>query len=172
VTVLVLILLFVWFVISAANQIPGPWTVALGRVGTFSLLPGNSFFAPDPVDVDYHLVFRDFRGNDQLGPWREIPTERDGWLRLFWSTAKRDHQAMLAAVSGLAGIQEFVAPIVGDAEAIVQVSQPYLFLLHRVVSQPRAEGADERQFMIVETRGFGEQRRMELAILSNPHRLD
>jgi hypothetical protein len=138
----------------------------------FALLPSNGFFAPDPVDVDYHLVFRDFSEEGDAGPWREIPTERDGPLRMFWSTAKRDHQAMLAAVSGLAGLQQLVAPLVEDPESLIQISLPYLFLLHRVLAEPRAPGSAERQFMIVETRGFGESRRMELSILSNPHRFD
>jgi hypothetical protein len=171
-TVLVLIVLAVWFVLSAANQIPGPWRGRLGPLSSFSLLPSNSFFAPDPIDVDYHLVFRDMRGSEQIGPWRQIAFESDGWARLFWSTAKRDHQAMLAAVSGLAGVQQLVAPVVDDAESIMQVSLPYLFLLHRVLSEPRTHGADERQFMVVQTSGFCQRRGMELAVLSNYHRFN
>jgi hypothetical protein len=171
-TALVVGLLLIWLVLSAANQIPGPWTASLGKVGMFALLPANGFFAPDPIDVDYHLVFRDFLENDEAGPWREIPAERDGPFRMFWSTAKRDHQAILAAVSGLGGIQQFVAPLTEDPESLIQISLPYLFLLHRVLAEPRTPGAKERQFMIAETRGFGELRRMELSILSNPHRFD
>jgi len=171
-TGVVLVLLLVWFALSAANQIPGPWTSALGKLGTFGILPANGFFAPDPVDVDYHLVFRDFLEDDQAGPWREIAGEHDGPLRFLWSTAKRDQQAILAAVSGVGGIQQMVAPLVEDPESLIQISLPYVLLLHRVLAEPRTPGAKERQFMIVETRGFAAGRQIELSILSNPHRFD
>jgi hypothetical protein len=138
----------------------------------FALLPANAFFAPDPIDVDYHLVFRDFFENGEAGPWREISIERDGRFRFLWSTAKRDHQALLAAVSGVAGIQQLVAPLLDAPEVVIQVSLPYLFLLHLFLAAPRTPGAVERQFMIVETRGFGDSRAMDLSILSNPHRFD
>jgi hypothetical protein len=171
-TALVIGLLLTWFVLSAANQIPGPWTTALGKLGISVVLPANAFFAPDPIDVDYHLVFRDFLENEDATSWREIPTDRDGPFRFLWSTAKRDHQAILAAVSGVAGVQQIVAPLVEEPDALIQVSLPYLFLLHHAIAQPRAAEAKERQFMVVEARGFAPRRRLNLAILSNPHRLD
>jgi len=171
-TALVVGIFIAWFALSAANQIPGPWTSILRPFGVFGLLPDYTFFAPDPIDLDYHLVIRDFFENGEAGSWREIAIERDGPLPLLWSTVKRDRQAMLTAVSGLGGIQQFVAPIVDDPEALLQISLPYLFLLHRAVSETRSPGAQARQFMVVETQGFTKPRRMELSILSNPHNFD
>jgi hypothetical protein len=171
-TAIVLGVLGLWLVASVANQVPGPWARFLGPLGGFSVLPGLAFFAPDPIDVDYHLVVRDFLDDGQAGPWKEIPPERHGPLRALWSTAKRDHQAMLGAVSALASIQQSVAPVVAEPAALMQISFPYLFLLHRARQAPRDPEARERQFMIVETKGFGAERRMDLGILSNPHRLD
>jgi hypothetical protein len=170
-TVVVLVLLAGWLVLSVANQINGPWIQFLGRPNSFTLLPRLDFFAPDPVDVDYHLAFRDLGVDGQGGPWRQIAVERDGPLRIVWSTAKRDHHAMAGAVSSLAGLQTAVAPAARDAEGLIQISIPYLFLLHRVQQEPRLPGAHERQFMVVESSGFGASRRVALGILSNPHRL-
>ena len=170
-TILVLVLLAAWLAISVGNQIRGPWARFLGVPNSFALLPRLEFFAPDPIDVDYHLVFHDFLEDGQATPWRRIPAERDGPLRILWSTAKRDHQAMLAAVAALAGLQQSVAPVVRDPAAVIQLSLPYLFLLHRVQQGPRLPGSRERQFMVVETTGFGASRRLALGVLSNPHRL-
>jgi hypothetical protein len=170
-TVLVLILLAVWLAASVANQIDGPWSRWLAGCNAFTLLPRLDFFAPDPVDVDYHLAVRDFDQEGAAGPWREIPAERDGPLRIFWSTAKRDHHAMGTAVTNLALLQQCVAPAASDPAGVIQISLPYLFLLHRALEGPRLAGAHERQFMVVEASGFGAARRVALGILSNPHRL-
>jgi hypothetical protein len=172
VTTAVLVLLAVWLLLSAANQINGPWTRLLGPLNSVSLLPALFFFAPDPVDVDYHLVFRDFMEDGEAGRWQQIPIEREGPWRVLWCTAKRDHQAMTLAVAGLAGLQQTVTPVARDPEGLIQVSIPYLFLLHRVLAAPRPAGAQQRQFMVVETSGFRPRRRVALGILSNPHRLD
>ncbi len=171
-TLVVLIALALWLTASVANQFPGPWTGLLSGLNTFALLPRLHFFAPDPIDVDYHLVFHDFLADGQASPWRQIPTERNGPTRILWSTAKRDHQAMLTTVAGLAGLQQSVAPVVRDPLAAIQLSLPYLFLLHRARQAPRFPESHERQFMIVETTGFGTSRQVALGILSNPHRLD
>ena len=171
-TATVLALLGLWFLASVANQIPGPWARLLGPVAVFGVLPGVAFFAPEPVDVDYHLVIRDFFDDGRSGLWRELVPERTGRWRALWNVAKRDHQAMLTAVASLASLQRSVAPTAVAPDAIIQLSLPYLFLLHSSLRAPRAPGARERQFMILETRGFGAARKMELGILSNPHRLD
>lgn len=170
-TGLVIAVLGLWLLVSIANQIPGPWGRVLDRLNAFSLLPRLEFFAPDPIDVDYHLAYRDFTGDGQPGPWKQIAIDRDGWLRIIWSTAKRDHQSMLGAVAGLALLQDRVAPLLHDPSAILQISLPYLYLLHQVQQAPRSRSARQRQFMIVEANGFGDSRRLSLGILSNSHEL-
>jgi hypothetical protein len=170
-TGLVIAVLGLWLLVSIANQFRGPWGRFLDHLNAYSLLPRLEFFAPDPIDVDYHLAYRDFTADGQPGPWKQIAIERDGPSRLVWSTAKRDHQAMLGAVSGLAVMQQHVAPLVPDPSAVLQISLPYLFLLHQVQQAPRAVTTTHRQFMVVEAIGFGSSRRLSLGILSNPHEL-
>jgi hypothetical protein len=163
-TAVVIVVLAAWVLVAVLNHVTGPWTRLFGAFNGFSLFPRLDFFAPDPLDVDYHLVVRDV---EPEGPWRRVAIDRDGPLKMLWSPAKRDHQALLAAVADLAGLQQCVAPVVRDADAVIQVSLPYLFLLHAALQAPSA--ARVGQFMIVESAGFGEARQVALGILSGPH---
>lgn len=170
-TTLVFIVLGAWLLASLANQFAGPWTRSLRALNWCSLLPRLAFFAPDPIDVDYHLAYRDLLDDDEPGPWQSLAIERDGRWRLLWSPAKRDYQSLLEAVAALALLQNAVTPAVEDAESLLQLSLPYLFLLHLVQHAPARPSTRERQFMVVESNGFGPSRHLALGILSSFHRL-
>lgn len=128
------------------------------------------FFAPEPSDVDYHLAFRDIAPNGHLGPWHSAPVPSKSPLGLLWFPEKRDHESLMSAVGGIASLQPVLADLDRDTDALVQLSFPYLFLLNRAQQAAPLAADVRRQFMVVETSGFGPSRTVALGILSNPHK--
>jgi hypothetical protein len=161
-----------WFAASVALYVPGPWQGPIRKLAAWSVMPAVTYFAPDPVDVDFHLVFRDVLLDGTTGSWQEVPFENPRPLSLLWDLSKRQQRALLDATSELSRLASEVAPACRSGERMLLLSFPYLFLLNLVAHQPRARGATHRQFVIVQSQGFGNERRLSLGIASELHALD
>jgi hypothetical protein len=162
----------IWLLLSAANQVPPLRRRFHATLNSFCVLPALGLFAPEPADVDYHLVWRDHRADGTCTEWREIAREPAGSWRGLTNPCGRDASAMIQIVSALSILGGAVAPACRNGDRIVLASLPYLVLLNVVLAQPRTQGAVARQFAIVETSGFGAEREVALGIASAPHRLE
>lgn len=162
--------LVVWFVVIVANQV-GAIRGRFPRLTKLKILPFMSLFAPEPVDIDYHVVWRDIDGEGTLGPWHELPFEpvRLPW-RAFSNPWLRDRTTLLEVVQDLMLLSDATSSSrMGPRLALV--SFPYLFLLHVVTRQPREATSAARQFIVIETSGFDDTRRVELCVASEAHAL-
>src|SRR5690348_12432463 len=55
-----------WFILSILNQFGFAWFDKITRHDHFSLLPLWTFFAPNPGQSDYHLIYRDRKTDGSL----------------------------------------------------------------------------------------------------------
>jgi hypothetical protein len=172
ITIAIAVVLAAWTAVSVLNQVPAARRRLNGTLNSLCLLPAFSLFSPEPVDVDYHLLWRDHRVDDSFGPWHEIESEPANWWRGVWNPRGRDRSAMQTIVSSLSMLAGEVAPRCGHGEGILIYSLPYLALLNVVMAQPRAATAAARHFAIVESSGFGPDRRVAIGITSMLHRLE
>jgi hypothetical protein len=173
-TALVIALLGLWLLLSIANQLDGPIRRALAGLNALHLLPRYTFFAPDPIDVDYHLVFRDLAADGSPTAWQECflgPERRHGLVEVFWDPSHRAHTTLNQVVVAITLLGSSVARASDLGVRVVAVSFPYTFLLHAAMRSPASEQSMRRQFMIVETVGTRPNRRMRLGILSEKHRI-
>jgi hypothetical protein len=162
----------IWLLLSAANQIPAISRRLNGTLNAFCVLPALGLFAPEPADVDYHLMWRDRRADGSLTEWSEIEARSAGWWRGVWNPRGRDRGAMIQIVSALAILDGAIAPACRNGERVIVASIPYLVLLNVVMSQPASQSAVARQFAIAETSGFGRDRKVALGIASPLHPLE
>jgi hypothetical protein len=188
-SVVVVIVFVVWFGLTVLNQLHRPSSADQGYEMRFPrwlrtvvatanasyLLPRYRFFAPEPVDADFHITYRDLHADGSRSSWQEVdfprPTEA-GALRMLWNPFVRDHGTMLQCIREICILGDTVVPVSPMGLRIISVSFPYLFLLHQVMrlkSDPQVEG---RQLLIVETTGSGGARRLSLGISSEVHRVD
>ena len=171
-TIALAIIFGVWLALSIANQIAPLRRRFNGTLNSLCVLPALGLFAPEPADVDYHLVWRDYATDGSCGPWREVVTEPARWWRGLWNPAGRDRSAMIQIVSALSILDGAVAPASRNGGRLILASLPYLALLNVVLDQPHGANAVARQFAIVEASGFGADRRVALGIASALHPLD
>lgn len=66
------LILMGWLAASILNQFRFSWFQRFRQYDSFSLLPIWSFFAPNPGQSDYHLVFRDRQHDGSHSEWSEI----------------------------------------------------------------------------------------------------
>jgi hypothetical protein len=171
-TSIVISLLICWFIFSVANQHPMARRWIPSAIRSLFMLPSLSLFAPEPIDVDYHLLWRDIATNGTVDSWRELNMNSVSPLRALWNPSGRDFSALIQVTSQLSLLANASESACRTGQHVILVSLPYLFLLNAVAAQPRSTGAADRQFMIVETRGFGADRQLRLGMLSEIHALE
>lgn len=172
-TIALLAIFALWLLLSLANQIPRLRGPLLTRLSTFGLLQEMSLFAPDPIDIDRHLVIRDIFPDGTETAWRQVLVGSSGSpLRAVWNPADREAWAMIMAVNGVALVGTHLGPKSPDPEGVVSISLPFLYLLNLAMAPSPSPGAVSRQFMIVESTGFDGERRVELGILSSHYAFD
>jgi hypothetical protein len=171
-TTALIVIFALWFAATIANQVPALRRRFAGTLNSFGVLPSLGLFAPEPRDVDYHVVYRDADADGAYTAWRELAFDPGGPLRALWNPGGRDCGAMIHIVASLSILGGAVAPSCRTGDHVVLVSLPYLVLLHAVLAEPRSPGAVARQFAVVETTGFGADRALSLGISSPLHPLD
>lgn len=161
-------LLGAWFIASVLNQLSLPCFARIAMYDRFALLPLWTFFAPNPGQSDYHLVYRDRAADGSTSEWREIEiTEERRALSLLWNPEKRSKKVLSDLVSVLLTSMQ-ASP---EMERAIVVSVPYLLLLNVVNDFPRCSEAADRQFVVVETFGFHATAQSRVLLRSDYHPL-
>jgi hypothetical protein len=137
-----------WFALSVALQFAPKWLVPLKLYDHFSLLPGWTFFAPNPGTSDTHLLFRDRLIDPGMTPWREVPIRRSP-LRAFWHPQKRAAKTLRDLETHLLQLRDQKA-----TRESVFLSIPYLTLINYISSFPRANFTVSTQFTMVRSCGY------------------
>lgn len=112
-----------------------------------SLIPEWKFFAPNPAQGDFHLLYRDRLADGTITPWTEVRfSERASLLCALWNAGRREPKALFDAVSDL-GAEARLAP------AVLAGSLSFLTILNYVSSLPRWAAAEFTQFLILHSFG-------------------
>lgn len=170
VEVVVASLLALWFVGSVLNQFQFEWFDKIRNLDHFSLLPLWTFFAPNPGQTDYHLVYRDRRADGVTTDWMEVAiTQSRKFHSCMWNPEKRSKKVISDVVATL---MESIPSVPPDKAAFaIMLSLPYLVLLNFVSNLAATPGATHRQFVIAETAGFKRTEHPRLVLKSDFHPL-
>jgi len=161
-----------WFVVSVVHQLSTRAGKAVRRHNTFGLIPGWTFFAPNPGTIDYRFVYRD--GTDEaFSAWREIEWCRPRvWAHAFWHPDRHRTKLVLDYINALVitvkEIDQMGLPE-EDAQLSLLVSVPYLALLNIVMTMPRVDGGTFRQFALIEQRPSQSSDSPRVILCSRPH---
>jgi hypothetical protein len=157
-----------WFIVSVLNQFRFGWFNRIRRADRFSLLPAWTFFAPNPGQSDYHLVYRDRRADGSLTGWREVPiTVPRKPYSFIWNPWKRSRKVLSDMVGTVISASR-ANPQLGDE---IMLSIPYLVLLNVVCHFDTSPDATHRQFLLVETFGFRPTALPQIILRSDFHAL-
>jgi hypothetical protein len=167
-TILVSLILIAWFIASVIHQFRFRWWSRVSRFDAFSLLPRWSFFAPNPGRHDFHVVYRDFV-DDEHGPWVELVVSTvDTRYRWLWNPSRYPYKAISDLTNGL----HYELQSSNAEMQMVMLSSSYIGLLNVVIAQPPiGVKASHRQFAIFRTHGFRSDRQIEVAFVSEVHRV-
>jgi hypothetical protein len=165
-----------WTLLSILNQfeqLDFPFVRFLRALDIFNLLPLWTFFAPNPGQSDYHLIYRDRYQNDNISEWAQIAlSESRRWYSFFWNPHKRSKKVLSDIASSLIAS----LPAYNDSLEGLMFTTPYLILLNVVSHQPPVNplgltGRVERQFLLLETFGFEPQSEPRCLLRSKFHPL-
>ena len=163
------ITLVVFFLASVIHQFRFSWWQRISNLDRLILLPRWTFFAPNPGRHAFHLVYRDFT-LDQPGGWKELVVSDDdlSW-RWFWHPARYPSKGLNDLFNFLfQSVQSYP-----EDPQLVMLSTPYISLLKLVMTQPGISSeCSQRQFAVVATRGFQEDRILEIRYISGVHRVE
>jgi hypothetical protein len=165
-TIICIVILAGWFLISLAAQMNARPVAYLRARDIFSLIPNWSFFAPRPGTSDYHLVFRDSDESGEWSRWREIPlNEKRTLWGAIWNPQKRRTKTLSDVVRALIGLAQ--KKTLND----FSLTLPYLSILNYISSFPRSGQSLQTQFMILKSEGFFDDQEPQFLFLSNMHNL-
>lgn len=150
-TVIVASVLAVWFGLSAACQLTVPWGERpLDRLrarDVFGLIPNFKFFAPQPVQHDFHLLMRTVVDGAH-GPWSQVagPPERC-WWHAVWNPDRRAFKILSDVMAVAYRFDE-------DKPRAVQTSLPYLAILNYITEAASQDpSASHVQFVLAISHG-------------------
>jgi hypothetical protein len=168
----VALLLLLWLLLSAVNQLPlEKITSVLRRVDLFHLIPRWHFFAPKPAVFDFHFAVRLFAPEGQvIRDWTlisEVP--RRTALAALWNPVRRERKMRADAVQSLMrtahGLDE-------NSQRLAVISLPYLLLLNHACNRSRDENASFVQFAVLTAGGFVSDGGSKVLIRSELHAID
>lgn len=176
-SLLIVILLGLWFVASVVNQLrPGhfQWCARfldwISRHDVIYAIPGYHFFAPNPIMFDYELLYRDRLHGDVLTPWRAIEFLSTSTWRAVWNPQKRQAKIVTmfcAKLSRQARLQ-----IEGQRRPHeIYLSDSYVGLAHFVARAPHSVAGIETQFLIAVRPGFETHKEAAIVFVSPFFRL-
>jgi hypothetical protein len=117
---------------------------AVRRADVLGLVPGWSFFAPNPGTVDYHLLARTRSRDGSTGPFREIAPPASPLRRGIWNPEKRVGKAIFDCG------QELVLLPPEELDT-AEYTLSYLALLSLATSRMDCTGAASIQFLLLQS---------------------
>lgn len=131
----------------------------------FMLIPEWRFFAPNPAQGDFHLLYQDTFPDGSCTNWTEVrPTIERSWWNIVWNPGKRECKALFDAVNLL----NMRIAISGKS---LEGSIPYLTLLNHVSSLPRSFTPTFTRFLLMKSHGASPEKEPEAMFFSGVHEL-
>jgi hypothetical protein len=169
-----ILILGVWYVVSILHQLPGTYFTWVKNRNVFLLIPGWTFFAPNPGVSNYRYVFRDSYPDGTQGEWEEINwCEHRRFTHAFWNPGRLRTKLIVDCINGLTIMVKDLDKRGVDFREHPQtymVSTPYLALLHIATQMPSSrENPSGRQFAIIEQSSYSSTDAPRLIVCSPMH---
>jgi hypothetical protein len=163
---LVIAMFAIWVVATVGVQLPRlrPWLQAR----SFSILiPEYRFFAPNPAEGDFHLLFRDIYKDGTTTVWTELCLLKPRRLsHAIWNPEKRPRKALFDCVAQLGASMNHLGSNNPNA---LKITTPYLLMLNHVSSMHRTVPGIRTQFIIMQTHGWASEQPASALFTSAPH---
>jgi len=160
-----------WVLLTIAFQLPSKYLKSLKwlpYLDLFSLIPRWTFFAPNPGQSDYNLLYREIWHNECQSNWREVNIGLGhNSHRYLFNPKKRISKAIF----------DLTSSIVKDSYAynkkpeFITISLPYIIILNYITYKENSPYANAIQFVIIESFGFHPKHEPKLILTSSTHRL-
>lgn len=169
----ILLFLITWFTLSVFYQVPFMKN-KLRKFDFFKILPTWTFFSPNPIKHDSHLLYRD-RNENKITKWAEIDiVKKNNFISTFWNPEKRVKKNLLSINNSfseqilLFKNKNDRLPTAKDLEN----TNAYKVTMSIVLSEKAISTESiDRQFMIIKTYGFICNQEFEVLIVSPFQRL-
>jgi hypothetical protein len=159
-----------WFILSVVFQFNTSIKTGMARLDIFGLLPSWSFFAPTPGTSDYRLAYRDCRKDGNWSFWKEVNVYKEhSPFRFIWNPSKVETKALSDIVQIL--FKELNSEVYKKCPEVIVITNPYLALLQKVVSEPKEEETLQRQFAILSSSGYDGKRKIQPLFISCTHKI-
>ena len=161
---LVIATLCAWVGATLALQAPKlrPW---LRGKEISVLIPEYRFFAPKPVEGDYHLLYRDVFADGTATAWTEVCLLRPRTLgHAFFHPTKRERKALFDAIVQLQDLQP-------KEPRAIAMTVPYLAVLNYVSSLPRTVRPAHTQFAVMQSYGWLSSKPTATVMVSRTHKV-
>jgi hypothetical protein len=161
-----IVLLFgCWSLLSLLLQVP-KLNRRIRQYDIFLLIPEWKFFAPQPGQHDFSLLYRDIDREENYSAWKEIqisPERR--WWNCIWNPMKRGQKAIFDFVVELSGLNRM-------QEETILFSNAYISLLMIVTREKRLLQNVRTQFIILRKYTQQEENEPEVLYLSRLHDIE
>ena len=155
-----------WLVISVFAQFSKKrWMLWLRYNDIFALIPLWTFFAPNPGVTDTRLLYRDRLVDAQYSPWIEVKFSNNSVLNAFWHPEKRRKKVVMDTCSLLLETMRSIK------DKSFLLTMPYLVVLNFIMTMPKNQLGEQRQFMITSTFGYNSAKEPEILFISQLHRI-
>lgn len=164
---LLIVVCLIWVGLTVATHVSTRIAERVVEFDVFALVPAWSFFAPHPLTLDPHLIYRDKAASGEFGAFREAPNSISAHsrFRCIWNPDRRVSKSLFDALSELSGLAQCVKP------HELKLSFPYLMLANYVMHLDGNSEAVSRQFAIVSSGGYDESEEPVLVFVSEFHAL-
>lgn len=166
--IILLLFFLLWFVFTIGFQFPYLRKHLL-KIDIINILPVWTFFAPNPVKHDYHLLYRD-KVDSEISKWEEINiVKENSAISSIWNPERRYKKNLLAVTNSLT--REVIAfrklnNALPTAQNLMN-TQAYLNALSVVLNEKYLEKTNfQRQFMIIKTHGYFCEESLEILLVS------
>jgi hypothetical protein len=101
-TILIFLFYAAWGILSLICQGDHHIIKRIKGKDVWGLIPNYKFFCPKPLQIDYHLYYRQALAPDELNDWQEISIHRRNLATGFlWNPGKRDRKIFTSTVKSI-----------------------------------------------------------------------
>jgi len=170
----VLIFYASWIILTCVNQFyqAKKLQAFLEKLDLLHILPGWTFFAPNPGTSDYHLLYRVKNKNGDVSPFTSVKLKNQRQLlNAIWNPNKRAQKALTDFVQEIRMLVYLDHPEDPDHN-LLRLSLSYIATLHYCTALGRQiPGTESVQFMIIESYGYITSQEPQLLLNSDFHQV-
>lgn len=167
--IIILSILVLWLVLSILYQFP-KIKILFIELNRHHLLPTWTYFAPSPINNDYHILYRN-RIKNVTSKWKEISIiSKNKSLSAIFNPKKRQKKMLITIYGRIVGESQKLAKKNNNLVEVKELSHKLPFKLAMSLTlnaENNLNNETQQQFMIVKKQGYGINSKAELVFVSN-----